>query len=355
MLPRSEADRRRLRADAHLEPLGGARRQLRRIPSGTEVPVHEGDHVVVVEDSRAIIAYRLRSFVVDPMIALVALVDLKGDRRRRSALERVHAERRVTDPSSDGASLPTTSLAPTASRPDSGRAPVGVSALAEQRRRGPTERRGSPGAGSNDSSGERSRLDLSASGAVSSRRQRRSMDFNHMPEEESFEEVRSRLDKHRPREPPTGAPRLLSDDEEWRRSRLAQGASRGRVDRAVVAHRRRRARSHLDGEIIFNQESARQVSSGCNVLGAMTAGPAIMHWGREEQKQRHLQKILDGEEIWCEGLSVARIFDLASLQCRAGPDGDDFVVNGQKVWTTLAHRSDWTRLFVPHGRRSVEA
>jgi alkylation response protein AidB-like acyl-CoA dehydrogenase len=101
-------------------------------------------------------------------------------------------------------------------------------------------------------------------------------------------------------------------------------------------------------QIIFNQELARRkLPSGCNVLGVMMAGPAIMHWGREEQKQRHLQKILSGEDIWCEGLSEPGSgSDLASLQCRAVPDGDDFVVNGQKVWTTLAHRSDWIQLFV---------
>jgi alkylation response protein AidB-like acyl-CoA dehydrogenase len=78
----------------------------------------------------------------------------------------------------------------------------------------------------------------------------------------------------------------------------------------------------------------------------MMAGPAIMHWGREEQKHRHLQKILTGDEIWCEGLSEPGAgSDLASLQCRAAPDGDDFVINGQKSWTTLAHRSNWIQLF----------
>jgi alkylation response protein AidB-like acyl-CoA dehydrogenase len=101
-------------------------------------------------------------------------------------------------------------------------------------------------------------------------------------------------------------------------------------------------------QIIFNQElGKRKLPSGCNVLGVMMAGPAIMHWGTDAQKQRHLQKILAGDEVWCEGLSEPGSgSDLASLQCRAVPDGDDFLVNGQKVWTTLAHRSHWIQLFV---------
>ena len=177
------------------------------------------------------------------------------------------------------------------------------------------------------------------------------MDFNYTPEEERFRKrVRAWLHKHRPRGTSTltrGA--SLDDDGEWNRlvawhKDLHAG---GWIGLSWPIEYGGRGATLME-QIIFNQELGRyKLPTGCNVLGVMMAGPAIMHWGREEQKQRHLQKILAGDEIWCEGLSEPGSgSDLASLQCRAAPDGDDFVVNGQKVWTTLAHRSGWIQLFV---------
>jgi alkylation response protein AidB-like acyl-CoA dehydrogenase len=76
-------------------------------------------------------------------------------------------------------------------------------------------------------------------------------------------------------------------------------------------------------------------------------GPALMQWGTDAQKKRYLQPILAGDEIWCEGMSEPGAgSDLASIQTRAVLDGDSFVVNGQKVWTTIAHRSHFCQLFV---------
>ncbi len=100
--------------------------------------------------------------------------------------------------------------------------------------------------------------------------------------------------------------------------------------------------------MIFGQELARlNLPVGCNVLGVIMTGPALMQWGTEEQKQRYLQPILSGEEIWCEGMSEPGAgSDLAAVQTRAVLDGDNFVVDGQKIWTTLAHRSHFCQLFV---------
>lgn len=101
-------------------------------------------------------------------------------------------------------------------------------------------------------------------------------------------------------------------------------------------------------QLIFHEELERvQAPHPANVLGLIMAGPVIMHWGSEEQKRRYLPKILSGEELWCEGLSEPGAgSDLASLQTRAVEDGDYFVVNGQKVWTSGAHRAHFCQLFV---------
>jgi alkylation response protein AidB-like acyl-CoA dehydrogenase len=86
---------------------------------------------------------------------------------------------------------------------------------------------------------------------------------------------------------------------------------------------------------------------GCNQLALDRIGPTIALMGNKEQMRRHLPKMLTGETIWCQGYSEPNAgSDLAGLQMRAVIEGDNFVVNGQKVWTSLAHRADWQVLLV---------
>lgn len=86
---------------------------------------------------------------------------------------------------------------------------------------------------------------------------------------------------------------------------------------------------------------------GANQLALDRIGPTLMFFGTEEQRRRYLPRMLTGEEIWCQGYSEPGAgSDLAGLQTRAVIDGDDFVINGQKVWTSLAHRAHMQVLLV---------
>jgi len=101
-------------------------------------------------------------------------------------------------------------------------------------------------------------------------------------------------------------------------------------------------------QFIYSMETARMRSPAPIILGGLAVaviGPTIIIYGTEEQKQKHITKILAGEEMWCQGFSEPGSgSDLASVQTKAVRDGDDYVINGQKIWTTLAHMSQYMLL-----------
>jgi alkylation response protein AidB-like acyl-CoA dehydrogenase len=84
-----------------------------------------------------------------------------------------------------------------------------------------------------------------------------------------------------------------------------------------------------------------------NVIGMNNIAPAIMQYGSDAQKRELLPRMVRADDIWCQGMSEPEAgSDLASLRTRAVLDGDEYVVNGQKIWTSLGHRADWCQLYV---------
>ena len=101
-------------------------------------------------------------------------------------------------------------------------------------------------------------------------------------------------------------------------------------------------------QLVYAEETTRaRVPLPLNVIGMNNIAPAIMQYGTELQKRTLLPRMMRADDIWCQGMSEPEAgSDLASLRTRAVRDGDDFVVNGQKIWTSLGHRADWCQLYV---------
>lgn len=93
---------------------------------------------------------------------------------------------------------------------------------------------------------------------------------------------------------------------------------------------------------LFEKECALADAPSLSVLGLKLVGPVIAHYGTDAQKAKFLNRILTADDLWCQGYSEPGSgSDLASLRTRAVRDGDRYIINGSKIWTTHAHHADW--------------
>lgn len=100
-------------------------------------------------------------------------------------------------------------------------------------------------------------------------------------------------------------------------------------------------------ELILREEMMRACVPTVNAIGVFLLGPTLLRYGTDEQRAEHLPKISSGEETWAQGFSEPGAgSDLASLRTRAVRDGTNYIVSGQKTWTSLAHYSDWLFMLV---------
>lgn len=181
------------------------------------------------------------------------------------------------------------------------------------------------------------------------------MDFAYTEKEEAFrQEIRDWLAKHAKELPKWWFDRKLKrpdqDSKEmhefgvWWHKKLYDG---GFVGLNWPKEYGGRGATLLE-QVVFSEEMAKaRVPGPTNAIGIGWCGPTIITFGTEEQKKRFLQKILSAEEIWCQGFSEPEAgSDLANCQTKGVQDGDYWVVNGQKVWTSGGHYSDWAILIV---------
>ncbi|MCY3795645.1 MAG: acyl-CoA dehydrogenase family protein [Gammaproteobacteria bacterium] len=171
------------------------------------------------------------------------------------------------------------------------------------------------------------------------------MDFNDTPAEAAFrEEARAWLKDNVPTEAELADLNFMQQSKLWQKRKYDAGWACIRWPKEYGG----RGATAIE-QVIWNQEEAKypDLPGGVFGIGQGMAAPTLMAWAKEEQKQRYLPKLASGEEIWCQLFSEpAGGSDLAALRTKAEKDGDEWVINGQKIWTSGAHYSDYGILVV---------
>jgi len=162
------------------------------------------------------------------------------------------------------------------------------------------------------------------------------VDLGYSAEEERFRaRVRAWLAAHLPRPAERDDPARLR---RWHRDLHAAGFIGGAWPKEYGGG----GLTAIEQAILGEEMAHADAPSAAGGMGVLWVGPAIIRFGTEAQKRRFVPPILTGDEQWCTGYSEPNAgSDLASLRTRAVRQGDVYVVNGQKIWTTLAHAADW--------------
>ncbi|MEZ5557318.1 MAG: acyl-CoA dehydrogenase family protein [Pseudomonadales bacterium] len=166
------------------------------------------------------------------------------------------------------------------------------------------------------------------------------MDLSYGPEYEAFRsEVRSFLARHRD-EAPRGEGMRSEKALSWQRQLIEHGYAARTIPKEYGGHGGEP--DILKSRIIAEEFAEARVSQGLGGQGISMLVPMLLEMGTEQQKQQFIAPTLRGEMIWCQGYSEPGAgSDLASLRTSAVLDGDEWVVNGQKIWTSTAHLADW--------------
>ena len=172
------------------------------------------------------------------------------------------------------------------------------------------------------------------------------MDLSYSKQDETFrKDVRAWMEKNVPKKDksfsdlPPHDPERIGRSKEWQRTLHEAGY----VAMSWPQEYGGQGETDVMRQTIVNEELVLARAPGLiGASGLTMLGPTLLQCGTDEQKQRYLPKVLTGEEIWCQGYSEPGSgSDLASLRTRAELVGDEFIVNGQKVWTSGAQFSDW--------------
>jgi alkylation response protein AidB-like acyl-CoA dehydrogenase len=184
------------------------------------------------------------------------------------------------------------------------------------------------------------------------------MDFADTPEDEAFRtELRKWLDTNladfedEPVGDAEGIAKMYARRQAWQR-RMADGGWAA-INWPVELGGRD---ATLMQNVIYSQEMAKSKAPGIyNANGVWQIGPMIIKWGTQEQKDRWLHGILYAEEHWCQGFTEPEAgSDLANLRLLAIQDGDDYVLDGQKIWCTTAHIAKWGLFLVRTDPTAIE-